>query len=347
MGEEPEVGEPAEADLAHDEATDRHAGMCGHAVLAAAAEHHHDACAVARLQGEHRRRRVEAALAGAGHPQRHPLLERRQLGRRRPEPADVDLATIGVGHPGRVGPVDVDLLDHRVAEVRLEGAGAGEIGDDTGTHVLLLVLRQRANAALQPLLVDPGDLFADPRADEELLATFVTGERETGGSRGTAHGVVVLDRLDQPVGDAVGDQGDRGGQIVIGATGSHGGTCVRQGHVERSSAPDRTESARRDPPGTEVTSRTSGRAATRSSTASATSDASRSSGRRRSRFAETPARPAIVAAANGSSASATVVPMLSGTAWSTKLPISAGSNGVAPITARTTSASRWASSSTV
>jgi len=53
VGEQAEVGEPRQADLTQDESSDRQARMSRHAVFAVAAEHHHDASAVGRLQRQH------------------------------------------------------------------------------------------------------------------------------------------------------------------------------------------------------------------------------------------------------------------------------------------------------
>ena len=111
--EQAESGETVETDLAHDETADRDPRMGRDAVLAVAAEHHHDARAVVGLHRQHRRRRVETTLAGAAHPERQPLLERGQFGGRLPQRADVDLASVGIGDPRRRRRVDVDLLDRR------------------------------------------------------------------------------------------------------------------------------------------------------------------------------------------------------------------------------------------
>ncbi len=170
MREQAEVGEPVEADLTDDESTDRQAGMGRDPVLVATAEHHHDARSVDRLQREHRRRRVEPPLAGAGHPQRHPLLERREFDGARPQLSDVDLAPIGVGDPRREVAVDVDLLHvqgrsgtARVVRTPVSSATTPR------PQPLLGRLIERTKPVAEPILVQLADLVADPRADEQLL----------------------------------------------------------------------------------------------------------------------------------------------------------------------------------
>ena len=132
MREQAEVGEALEPDLADHEPADGQPRMRRDAVLAAATQHHHDARPVGRLQREHRRRRVETALAGSGHPQCHPLLEGRELDGARPQLTDVDLSTVRVGDPRRQVAVHVDFLDPGVAEIRLERTGSREFSDDAG-----------------------------------------------------------------------------------------------------------------------------------------------------------------------------------------------------------------------
>ena len=172
-GNMPNAANPCEADAAHHEATDRDSRVGGDAVFCRTAEHHHDPGAIGGLERQHRRRGVEASLAGAGHPSGKALLVGGQLGGRRPQRPDVDLAPIDECDPGRLVRVDVDLFDGGIVDVRLERAGAGEIGHDAGSHRAVADRIERSFAAGEPDLVDRRQLLAEPRADEQLLPTCV------------------------------------------------------------------------------------------------------------------------------------------------------------------------------
>ncbi len=54
--------------------------------------------------------------------------------------------------------VDIDLLDLGIMHVRLEWAGADRLGVRRGAQLAFGVLVEQAIAALQPRLIDAGDL---------------------------------------------------------------------------------------------------------------------------------------------------------------------------------------------
>ena len=64
--------------------------------------------------------------------------------------------------------VDIDLFDLGVVHVRLERTRSDRLGVGSGTQRALGVLVEQTIAALQPRLIDAGDLLCHPSPHQQL-----------------------------------------------------------------------------------------------------------------------------------------------------------------------------------
>ena len=84
-----------------------------------------------------------------------------------------------------------------------EWPSACQLGDDARPEQLLGRLIERTKTIVQQLFVHDGDLVADPRADQELLSSFVSDKWRA--VRSGCCGVIAFERVDQALRHTIGD----------------------------------------------------------------------------------------------------------------------------------------------